>query len=187
MMIAKVEAGLFHTIAVSLDRRHVYACGQANHGQCGGFFEKPAHDAIITKLQPVPFPEDVEVESVECGESHTLVIAEPQGGTRQVYTWGSTVPGMEDACCLGHGENDQDEHRPRQLVLKDGTLVPVKGGVWRQASGGAQHSAFVLTPTPKAPQAELTLHPCAPLSHLALSKWASTTATSSRYNLRSRK
>lgn len=158
-MIAKVEAGLFHTIAVSLDRRHVYACGQANHGQCGGFStEKPAHDAIITKLQPVPFPEDVEVESVECGESHTLVIAKPQGGTRQVYTWGSTVPGMEDACCLGHGEADQSEYRPRRLELKnnkpDGTRVRVKGGVWRQASGGAQHSTFLFTPAPKAPPAD---------------------------------
>jgi alpha-tubulin suppressor-like RCC1 family protein len=65
MMIAKIEAGSFHTIAVSLDRRHVYSCGQAAFGQCGLSKEEPAHDAIITKLQPVPFPEDIEVESVE--------------------------------------------------------------------------------------------------------------------------
>lgn len=150
-MIAQVEAGRFHTLALSLDGKSLYACGMAFYGQCGYSKDQPGIKTKITKLQLIKFPKgDMEIEQIACGEEHNLAIAKPPGGTREVYTWGSTVPNQDDACCLGHGEQDnRNEYRPRKLVLKKSDGTPVKGGVMRQVDGGAQHSVFLFTPAPK--------------------------------------
>lgn len=153
MMIKEVKAGQYHTLALSLDGKHLYACGQNAFGQCGISGDVSAPDAIETKLKLVQFPDDeLEIEQIACGETHNLAIGKPKGGHRQVYTWGSTVPNMEEACCLGHGEeNSKNEYRPRKLTLTQGDgKTPVKGGVWRQVSGGSQHSAFLFTSAPKS-------------------------------------
>jgi len=149
-MISKVKVGIFHTLALSLSGRHLYACGEASFGQCGYTKDAPPFGDMVTKLQLVTFPDDdLEIEEIACGEEHNLAIGKPKGGTREVYTWGSTVD-MDGACCLGHGEDNQKEYRPRKLILKkkDGTLV--KGGVMRHVAGGSQHSAFLFTSAPGA-------------------------------------
>lgn len=148
MMISKVRAGQFHTVALSLDGKRVYACGLAYHGQCGISKEEPA-ERQIPKLRLVQFPEgDLEIEEISCGEHHNLAIGKPKGGTRKVYTWGSTVGSQDDACTLGHGEVDKNEFCPRELVLTKTDGTPVKG-VWRAADGGAQHSTFLYSSVPK--------------------------------------
>ena len=110
--------------------------------------EEPA-ERQIARLRLVQFPDDdLEIEEISCGENHNLAIGKPKGGLRKVYTWGSTVPDDEYSCVLGHGEEDKNEYRPRELVLtrKDGTQVK---GVWRAADGGSQHSAFLFSSAPK--------------------------------------
>lgn len=155
MMIKEVKAGVLHTLALSLDGKRLYACGRNDYGQCGVSGEVSAPDAKETKLKLVQFPDDdVEIEQIACGESHNLAIAKPKKGHAEVYTWGSTVP-VEEACCLGHGEIEKNEYRPRKLVLRksDGTkkgTTKVEGGVWRQVSGGSQHSAFLYTSATKS-------------------------------------
>ena len=106
MMIKEVKAGQYHTLALSLDGKRLYACGRNDYGQCGVSGVVSAPDAIETKLKLIQFPNavDLEIEQISCGELHNLAIARPRGGHRQVYTWGSTVPSIDDACCLGHGE-----------------------------------------------------------------------------------
>lgn len=157
MMIAKVECGNFHTLALSLDAKRMYACGKNADGQTGTTEETPDRYAMVTKFEPVLFPEaDLEFEQIACGEEHSMAICKPKGGTRQVYTWGSTVP-LEDACVLGHGEEDKSEIVPRLLQLKKpDRKTLVTGGVWRQVSGGAQHSAFLYTPAAPKESSEAT-------------------------------
>lgn len=147
MMIATVEAGYYHTLALTLDGKRLYACGRAADGQCGYSKDAPPENTMINKLLPVQFPTgDLEIEQISCGENHNIAIGKPKGGTREVYTWGSTVAD-DEACCLGHDEG-HNEYRPRKLVLtkqKGGHKIPVEGGVWRQADGGASHSTFLFT------------------------------------------
>lgn len=151
-MIKEVKAGSHHTLALSLDGKRLYACGRNDFGQCGVSGVASAPDAIETKLKLVQFPsaDDLVIEQISCAELHNLAIAKPREGHRKVYTWGSTVASTDDACCLGHGEADQNEYRPRELVLTQSSGERVKGFVWRQASGGAQHSTFLYTPAPKS-------------------------------------
>jgi regulator of chromosome condensation len=150
MMIREVKAGQFHTLALSLDGKRLYACGRNDYGQCGVSGVVSTPDARETKLKLIQFPnvDDLEIEQIACGELHNLAIGKPPGGHGRVYTWGSTVP-AEDACCLGHGD-EENEYRPRELVLTKSTGELVVGSVWRQASGGSQHSTFLYTPSSKS-------------------------------------
>lgn len=149
-MIKEVKAGQYHTLALSLDGKRLYSCGRNDYGQCGVSGVVSSSGDVETKLKLIQFPnDDVDIEQIDCGEQHSLAIAKPPGGHRQVYTWGSTVP-TKDACCLGHGEANRNEYRPRELVLTRKNGERVEGGVWRQASGGAQHSTFLFTPAPKS-------------------------------------
>ena len=89
-MIAEVEAGSFFTLALTLDRKCLYACGDAEYGQCGISAEVPAPNTMVLKLQQVAFPaEGLEFDQISCGENHSLVVAKPKGGTREVYTVGA--------------------------------------------------------------------------------------------------
>lgn len=167
MMIAKVAAGHFFTLALSLDGKTLYSCGQHYEGQCGLTDEQPDKEspmARVNRFTPIEFPDgnDLEFEEIACGEAHSLAIAKPLGGRREVYTWGSTVASMEgEACTLGHGLDkapdfgSKNEYRPRRLVLKTkDRMTLVEPGVWRGVGGGAQHSTFLYTPAPKGKKSQ---------------------------------
>ena len=145
MMIAQVKAGDFHTLALDLSKTRLFGCGKCDSGQLGHTDKdvgKEASKRFVTKLQPVPFPEeDLEIEQIACGENHNLAIVKPSQGKREVYTWGFGDP----SGALGH-DKDVNEWRPKKLSLpkKHGQEVE---GVWRGVSGGAQHSAFLFSPT----------------------------------------
>jgi alpha-tubulin suppressor-like RCC1 family protein len=143
-MLAQVECGSFHTLALDLSKTRLYGCGQCDAGQLGHTDTDLGNDKskwFVTKLQPVPFPEnDIEIEEIACGENHNLVIVKPSTGRREVYTWGFGDP----SGALGHG-TETIEFRPKKVAL------PTKGGeevdgVWRGVSGGAQHSVFLFSP-----------------------------------------
>lgn len=146
MMIAHVEAGSYHTLALDLSKTRLFGCGQCDSGQLGHTDKdvgKEESKRSVTKLQPVPFPEeDLEIEQIACGEYHNLAIVKPSQGKREVYTWGFGDP----SGALGHGK-EENEWRPKKISLprkKNGQAVD---GVWRGVSGGAQHSAFLFSPT----------------------------------------
>ena len=146
-MIAQVQAGSFHTLALDLSLTRLFGCGKCDSGQLGHTdtdVGKEQSKRFVSKLQPVPFPEEnLEIEEIACGENHNLAIVKPSQGTREVYTWGFGDP----SGALGHGK-EENEWRPKKMSFskrKDGKEVE---GVWRGVAGGAQHSAFLFSPKP---------------------------------------
>ena len=127
-----MAAGEHHSLALTHDRKRLYAFGRGDYGQLGiGYQETGAN---ITTPTPVLFPEETLLSYIDCGERHSMAISSNQ----ELYTWGFNETGA-----TGHEvKDDSDYFRPRKLDLAQhvvGDIVHVHA-----ASGGGQHSLMLI-------------------------------------------
>ena len=134
--IAKLSCGDSHTMAIDSDGK-LYAWGAAACGQLGlENLSVLPKDGEGNPYEPEPrlvsYFENVKVESVSCGESHTLVLVE--GGT--VYSFGNSSCGQ-----LGYIDNKKEMETWRQFWSNYAKGKKFPGG--RKAVNEAMRAAAI--------------------------------------------
>ena len=130
-----MAGGEHFSLALTHDRKRIYAFGRADYGQLGiGVIVKEGDFRDTPML--VKFPKPVFISKIDAGDRHGMAICE-----EQVYTWGFNEEGT-----TGHPSvKDEDVFRPRLLnfmdsIKKDKTAACHVHGI----SGGGQHSLVLV-------------------------------------------
>lgn len=124
--ITGADGGSHHTLCHN--DTDIYAFGRGCSGQLGISKEipEPGQCEMTPKHVPIPDAKGCKVDSVSCGDFHSLALFI----NGQIYSWG-----YGEMAQLGHGK-EQNEALPRRIKLQEST----KGIM---ISGGGQHSGII--------------------------------------------
>jgi Regulator of chromosome condensation (RCC1) repeat len=135
--IGQVAAGGEFSLALTLDRHHLYSFGRGDYGQLGvgQLISTITDPAFINTPQIVRFPKAVKILEINAGDKHVMVITEEH----ELYTWGLGAEGA-----TGFVDPELDIVRPRKLDL----MAHVESDSISHchavaASGGGAHSLLL--------------------------------------------
>ena len=162
--IEKVEGANYASYFVGDANKKLYSVGRGDYGGLGITLDQPETEFCVSTPHRVPLVYDIdtqgdiseptqnciveakidedeqpEIEQVAAGDSHVIVITK-QG---DVYSWGFGENGQCGQNKRDSSDKDADITLPQKMNL---TMKKVTYKVM-YASGGAQHSAFIINST----------------------------------------